>query len=114
VWLSVPESVSNSFSFKVESCAVTLNLDLNKYCTGSNWKLKIDHAPPDAAVNLSGVSNNVGWELPDFGRTASDGSFAATGNFASGSEGEHYVRVRIGNEKSNMFRLSIGRCVTSP
>jgi hypothetical protein len=113
VWLSVGLPVSNSVFFKVGSCAITLALDANKYCTGSEWKLKVDHAPPDAVVTLSGASNNVAWEVLDFGRTTSDGSFAAVGNFAPGSEGEHYVRARIGDEKSNMFRLSVGRCATS-
>ena len=72
---------------------VTLNE--NSYCVGAPWSLTVSNTPPETSVRLMGTSNNRSWEIPNWRKTAPDGTRRETGVFAAGTEGIHYLRVEV-------------------
>jgi sugar lactone lactonase YvrE len=95
----------------------TLTLNSSKYCTGATWILSLENAPPDTPIppsytpiQLIGISNDLAWEVPAWRRTTKYGTFSETGVFAAGNEGEHTIRVRIGNFLSNTVSFNVSSC----
>jgi hypothetical protein len=74
---------------------------------GEPWTLKVVSSLPDAVVILNGVSNGAPWQILDWGRTQSDGSFVMTGVFPLGVEGQYQLQIQIGTEESNLFRFTV-------
>ncbi len=74
---------------------------------GDSWTFHVMSAMPSANVKLLGISNGTPWTIESWGRTASDGSFTATGSFMPGSEGLHDLRVIVGGAQSNQVRFRV-------
>jgi hypothetical protein len=110
LYVDIDGRVSNAVSFSVTRCEIQLTLEETEYCTGDSWNLKITSDFSNALINLSGSTNNVAWEVANWRRTESDGTFSEVGTFASGSEGSHRLRVRIGPAQSNLFSFKVSRC----
>jgi sugar lactone lactonase YvrE len=95
----------------------TLTLNSSEYCTGATWILSLENAPPDTCclpqgvpIQLIGISNDLAWEVPAWRRTTKYGTFSETGVFAAGNDGEHTIRVRIGNFLSNTVSFNVSSC----
>jgi Galactose oxidase, central domain len=106
LWIFAADKVSNAVSFKVSPCRVSLTVS-SLFRVGAPWTLKVVSSLPDAVVTLNGVSNGTPWQILDWGRTQSDGSFVMTGVFPPGVEGQYQLQIQIGTEESNLFRFTV-------
>jgi len=114
VWLYAGGKTSNTVSVAVESCSVHLDLMNSKFPTihtdfyvGDSWTVHVVSSLPGANVKLLGTSNGTPWTIESWGRTASDGSFTATGTFLPGSDGIHALRVIVGSAQSNQVHFRV-------
>jgi N-acetylneuraminic acid mutarotase len=110
LFVDIGGSISNTVSFQVSRCQIQFTLNSNDYCTGDSWNLRVESDFPNAWMNLSGSANNEPWEIPNWRRTGTDGTFVETGTFVPGSEGSHTMRVRVGAAQSNLFPFRVSRC----
>jgi len=92
----------------IDGPVVTLNE--NAYCVGSPWSLTVSNTGPETSVHLLGTSNNRSWEIPDWRKTALDGTRHETGVFATGTEGTHYLRVEVDGMLSNVVSFVVSNC----
>ena len=101
---------SNTVSFSVTNCFLSLSLNATEFCTGDSWQLRVTSNFPNASLRLSGTSRGAAWEIPDWKRTDANGSLDEVGIFAAGNEGAHALQVKIGDRLSNVVSLTISRC----
>ena len=86
-----------------------LTLNSTRYCIGDSWNLRVS-SWPNSLIQLSGTSNGNPWEVPDWGKTDTNGTFSETGTFVAGAEGNHSVRVDVGGRVSNAVSFDVSRC----
>ena len=70
----------------------------------------VENALSDTSIDLIGISNGASWEVPAWRRTTNTGNFFEAGTFGPGTEGEHTVRVRIGDTLSNTVSFTVSHC----
>jgi len=80
------------------------------YCTGNSWSLQVSGAAASSDIRLLGTSNGATWEIPRWGTTQADGSFAATGTFAEGTKGSHTLRLQIAGTFSRTVSFVVSDC----
>jgi trimeric autotransporter adhesin len=88
----------------------TLTLNSTKYCQGNEWNIGVQNALSDTPIDLIGISSGTSWDLPAWRRTANAGNFFEAGTFGPGTEGEHTIRLRIGNMLSNAVSFTVSTC----
>jgi Galactose oxidase, central domain len=106
MWVLANEKASNTVSTRVLLCRVAVTVD-SQFHVGNPWSVRMTGGPPNTSVSLFGTSDGGSWTNPDWGRTGADGALVMTGTFPPGVEGEHTLRVRIGDESSNTLHFSV-------
>jgi hypothetical protein len=106
LWLYAGGKTSSSISVTIENCSVHLELN-SSFHVGDSWTARVTGGMPGANVRGLGISNGTPWTIESWGRTATDGSFTATGTFPPGSDGDHALRVIVGTAQSNEVRFKV-------
>ena len=79
-------------------------------CVGSAWSVVVSHAPGTTPIRLTGVSNGIPWEVPNWGATDGAGMFRQFGTFAVSTVGPHQLRVEVGGVLSNIVSFVVTNC----
>ena len=82
----------------------------SKLCIGGEWSVVVSHAPGNTLMRLIGISNNISWEVPNWGATNGAGMFIALGVFPAYTEGNHQLRVDVGGFMSNTVLFTVTDC----
>jgi hypothetical protein len=102
-------AVTTDGVFKIDD-SPAVSLDSAQYCVGDSWKLKVSNGDAGASMRLLGTSNGQPWEIRDWRRTDSEGEWSEAGDFSSGTEGQHFLRVEIGGALSNAVSFTVSKC----
>ena len=105
LWLYVGGKVSNTVSVRIETCSVRLELNSN-FHVGDSWTARVTGGMPGANVTLLGRDTSP-WIIESWGRTDSGGTFVTSGKFPAGAEGNHALRVVVGEAQSHVVRFSV-------
>jgi len=82
-----------------------------RYCTGTRWDLEVRNALPNASIELSGISNDHSWVVPNWRTSDSSGILIEGGTFSPGAEGTHLLRVQVGGVASNSLSFVVANCI---
>ena len=96
--------------FVITSASPILTLDSTNHCIGASWNLKVSNAVSSATVRLLGTTNSESWEIAQWQRTDTNGSFSVEGTFANGTEGSYTLSVEIGGALSNAISFVVSNC----
>ncbi|HEY2932877.1 MAG TPA: hypothetical protein VGK99_14130 [Acidobacteriota bacterium] len=96
--------------FEITFTSPVLTLDSTGYCVGDSWKLKMSDGLRNTSIRLLGTSNGQSWEIAEWRKTDTNGSFSLEGKFGEGTEGSYTLRVEIGGVLSNAISFVVSNC----
>jgi hypothetical protein len=108
-----PSTVYAGFADKVFEMhfeSPVLTLDSTKYCVGASWRLRVMNGDLQYPIRLLGVSNGEPWEISNWGKPDSNGSFSVGGTFGGGTEGSHSLSVEIAGRLSDPIWFLVSHC----
>jgi hypothetical protein len=98
--------------FRITDWIPVLSLH-SEYCATSPWTLVVNNGAPNTTIRLTGISNDLPWELAEWAKTDAYGSYTQNGAYTEQVLGHYTLTVEIGGAHSNSVSSVVSNCGTS-